>query len=155
MLVTLKRNTTPNYKFALVIIRIICIKMPFLKMSFLDGSAVQIFVSTVFFQPFLRIIRSCHQRWRDVVGLLPHFGSFPFHISRNVTCVSDSFILSTGFYFPGEYERKLGLPVTPNCDRNLTSVAKIQTGDYSRPHLHQFFKGSRKMTFYVGLWCTR
>ncbi|XP_064624341.1 high affinity 3',5'-cyclic-AMP phosphodiesterase 7A-like isoform X3 [Lineus longissimus] len=32
------------------------------------------------------------------------------------------------FFQQGEYERKLGLPVTPQCDRNITSVAKIQSG---------------------------
>jgi len=33
------------------------------------------------------------------------------------------------FFRQGDYERQLNLPVTPVCDRNTMSVAKIQAGN--------------------------
>ena len=36
--------------------------------------------------------------------------------------------VSEEFYRQGDLERRLGLPVTPLCDRYISSVSKIQTG---------------------------
>ena len=47
----------------------------------------------------------------------------PWEVSR-----AWSFQVSEEFYRQGDLERRLGLPVTPLCDRFTSSVSKIQTG---------------------------
>ncbi|XP_074641590.1 high affinity 3',5'-cyclic-AMP phosphodiesterase 7A-like isoform X4 [Tubulanus polymorphus] len=39
-----------------------------------------------------------------------------------------SYSVCDEFFRQGKFEKKLGIPVTPNCDRNNTTVAKIQSG---------------------------
>lgn len=36
------------------------------------------------------------------------------------------------FFRQGDYELKLGLPLTALCDRSSSSVPKIQSGEYNR-----------------------
>lgn len=33
------------------------------------------------------------------------------------------------FYRQGDFEKLLGLPITPMCDRNSTTISKTQTGN--------------------------
>ena len=47
----------------------------------------------------------------------------PWEVSR-----AWSLQVSEEFYRQGDLERRLGLPVTPLCDRYVSSVSKIQTG---------------------------
>ena len=47
----------------------------------------------------------------------------PWEVSR-----AWSLQVSEEFYRQGDLERRLGLPVTPLCDRHISSVSKIQTG---------------------------
>ena len=47
----------------------------------------------------------------------------PWEVSR-----AWSLQVSEEFYRQGDLERRLGLPVTPLCDRFTSSVSKIQTG---------------------------
>jgi hypothetical protein len=48
--------------------------------------------------------------------------------SSNNSLTRIMFFLTICFNIVGDYERKLQIPVTPLCDRNATTVAKIQAG---------------------------
>ena len=63
--------------------------------------------------------------WQIQFNVHAIIGNFSFNYLRHLNWLI--------FNVEGDFERNLLLPVTPMCDRNLTTVAKIQTGNYVSP----------------------